>query len=266
MIDALAGELLRAWDVGTLVEPLPSQRGLTLRAAFDVAERLIALREARGEKRVGWKIGFTNRTIWQRYDVHAPIWGTVWERTLAFADAAGHGVLSLAACCQPRLEPEVVFAFRRTPAAGAGLQDLFEALDWMAPGFEIVQSHCDDWRFTAAQTMADSGLHARLLVGPRVALPADAQALRAQLAAAQVALAREGTVVERGQGANVLGSPLDALAHFVAELRACPGAPEIGPGDIVTTGTWTDAWPVRAGERWSARFDAPLGELAVTLA
>jgi 2-oxo-3-hexenedioate decarboxylase len=35
------------------------------------------------------------------------------------------------------------------------------------------------------------------------------------------------------------------------------------PGDVVTTGTWTDAWPVAAGEQWQAAFGSPLPELSV---
>jgi hypothetical protein len=46
-------------------------------------------------------------------------------------------------------------------------------------------------------------------------------------------------------------------------LRALPGAPDLQAGDVVTTGTWTDAWPVRRGERWTAQFDAPLSPLTV---
>jgi hypothetical protein len=54
MSDTLAQDLLGAWDAGTLIEPLPSRRGLDLPSAYDLAERLIRLREARGECRVGW--------------------------------------------------------------------------------------------------------------------------------------------------------------------------------------------------------------------
>ena len=56
----------------------------------------------------------------------------------------------------------------------------------------------------------------------------------------------------------MLGSPLDALLHFLTELRACPGAPDIQSGDLVTTGTWTDAFPVQAGQTWTANFSAPM--------
>ena len=46
-------------------------------------------------------------------------------------------------------------------------------------------------------------------------------------------------------------------------MREVPGAPDLQPGDVVTTGTWTDAWPVAAGERWTAQFEAPLSRMEI---
>ena len=245
--------------------------------AYQTALAVRALRCARGEQPRGYKIGFTNRTIWARYGVWAPVWGTVWGGSLSFCDD-GVVELPLAGLCQPRLEPEAVFGFKATPVPGATLQDLFDAIEWVAPGFEIVQSHRPGWRFTAPETVADSALHARLLVGPRqplfdragmagmAGMAGDALALHAALAAARVVLHRDATAVEEGTGAHVLGSPLQALLHFLTELRQCPGATDLQPGDVVTTGTWTDAWPVQPGETWRADFGAPLTPLQVRFA
>jgi 2-keto-4-pentenoate hydratase len=233
-------------------------------AAYQQALAVRQLRIGRGEVPRGFKIGFTNRGIWPLYDVFAPIWGTVWDSTVSFCD--GEGELSLAHTCQPRIEPEVVFGLRAAPAAGCDLQGLFEAVEWLAPGFEIVQSHAPDWKFTAPDTVADSGLHARLLVGRKLPVrdvAGNAAALEHKLARAAVTLTRAGEAVDQGRGANVLDGPLHALLHFVQELRACPGAPSLAAGDVVTTGTWTNAWPVAAGEAWVARFDAPLSPLQV---
>ena len=253
--------LLRHHDEATL---WPAGCGLDVGEAYERALSVRQLRLRRGDQPRGYKIGFTNRTIWDRYGVYAPIWGTVWNTTLHFC--AGEGELSLAGTCQPRIEPECVFGLKATPPARASLDDLLACIDWMAPGFEIVQSHCADWKFTAADTVADSGLHARLLVGAKVdiaALPRDAAAFDAQLAAAQIALFRGDVRVDEGVGANVLDGPLHALSHFLATLRDCPGATDLQPGDVVTTGTWTDAWPVHRGEQWRAQFDAPLAPLSV---
>ena len=104
------------------------------------------------------------------------------------------------------------------------------------------------------------------VLGPKIALdalPREGAAFDAQLAAAAVTLSKDGAVVDRGVGANVLDGPLHALAHFLVALRDCPGATDLQPGDVVTTGTWTDAWPVHRGETWRATFGAPLPSLGV---
>lgn len=254
--------LLDHHDHGRIWPHVPGEvGGSDLAGAYQRALAVRDLRCARGEQPAGYKIGFTNRTIWARYNVFAPIWGTVWDSGLAFCDGAGD--ISLAGTCQPRLEPEIVFGMRSTPHAG-DIDALFEAVDWVAPGFELVQSHLPDWKFTATDTVADSGLHARLLVGARVPvrqLASSAEELDLLLAQARVDLFEAEQRVEQGQGANLLDSPLRALQHFLAELRGCPGADDLKAGDVVTTGTWTDAWAVSAGQTWSACFDSGLGSV-----
>ena len=258
-------DILTHHDQATLwPQPASRQPDFDLAAAYRVALAVRQQRIDRGETPVGFKVGFTNRGIWARYDVFAPIWGTVWNTGLQLVD--DHGELSLQGCCQPRLEPEAVFGLRATPPQGATLAELFDCLDWVAPGFEIVQSHLADWKFKAPDTVADGGLHARLVVGTRVAVAQVAttpEAFDALLAQAGVVLTCDTREVERGHGANVLGSPQQALHHFLLELQRCPGAPELLPGDVVTTGTWTDAWPIAAGQTWAAAFDAPLAPLSV---
>jgi 2-keto-4-pentenoate hydratase len=242
----------------------PAATGLDVPTAYQRALQVRALRVARGEVPLGYKIGFTNRGIWPRYNVFAPIWGAVYNTTLSFCEE--QGTIALAGICQPRIEPETVFGMRSTPPANASLNDLFNSIDWIAPGFEIVQSHQKDWKFVAADAIADGSLHARLLVGKKLPvrdLARNAQALCAMLAATKVRLSQDAKVIDSGAGAAVLDDPLQALLHFAQELRQCPGAPDLQPGDVITTGTWTDAWPVAAGQTWAADFDAPLPRLEV---
>ncbi|HYP83392.1 2-keto-4-pentenoate hydratase [Variovorax sp.] len=261
-------DLLRHLDSGAL---WPAERNDAawpdLPTAYQAALAVRELRIARGERPVGYKIGFTNRTIWERYAVFAPIWGTVWDSTVSHADASGNGTLDLKALAQPRLEPEVVFGLRATPPRSATLEQVFDCVDWLAAGFEVVQSHCADWKFSAAETVADSGLHGRLLVGPPTPvrdLAATGEALDELLAGLGLRLWNGTRQVDEGVGRNVLDGPLHALLHFVQEIGQLPGAPELAAGDIVTTGTWTDAWPVQPGQQWRSEFDAPLQGLQVT--
>ena len=77
------------------------------------------MRIARGERPLGYKIGFTNRGIWDRYGVHAPIWGPVWSIDGRAAAVGGEASVSLAPFVQPRLEPEIMFGFARVARSRA---------------------------------------------------------------------------------------------------------------------------------------------------
>ena len=264
--EALATALLRAREAAACL-PLPSERmpGFTRADAFEVAAATVARRQAAGDAVRGWKIGFTNRSIWPRYGVHAPIWAPVWASTLEMLPAC-EAALSLAAFSQPRLEPEIVFGFGRAPAPGASRQELVASLDWVAHGFEVVHTHFDGWRFTAPDTVADFGLHGRLLVGPRrpvADLGADGSAAGAdtfadRLAILSLTLGEGSRPVDQGRGSAVLDGPIQALEHWLdAMTRETPDW-RVQPGDVVTTGTITDAAPLLPGQHWWTETDDPL--------
>jgi 2-oxo-3-hexenedioate decarboxylase len=88
--------------------------------------------------------------------------------------------------------------------------------------------------------------------------------LAAALPSLEVDLLREGVTVDRGVGANVLDSPLLALGHLVGVLASQPSVAALAAGEIISTGTITDAHPVRPGETWSTRLHGlPLPGLTV---
>ena len=268
-LDMTPEKLLQHIDTGKLW-PQDFTQGISadVSAAYQTALQVRRLREQRGELPRGYKIGFTNRSIWQRYQVFEPIWGTVWDTTLTYADENGEGTVDISRMSQPRLEPELVFGMRSTPSSDLNLETLFDAIEWMACGFEIVQSHAEDWRFKLADTVTDSGLHAHLLLGKPIALrelAADGHTLHELLARMSLQLVHQQQLVETGYASHVLDSPLMALLYFLKALRQCPGATDVQAGDVITTGTWTDAAPLKAGQQWESRYEHPLTGLKIKL-
>lgn len=88
----LAKTLLRHADAGLVCpEKLRSKLPSDVADAYALSLKVRDLRVARGERPLGYKIGFTNRTIWQRYGVFAPIWGTVWDTTVHRSAGSGRG-------------------------------------------------------------------------------------------------------------------------------------------------------------------------------
>jgi 2-keto-4-pentenoate hydratase len=98
---------------------------------------------------------------------------------------------------------------------------------------------------------------------PVAAVANDAKTFEQQLAGCRVTLQLRSQQVDEGVGANALDGPLHALQLLLRAMRDVPGAPDVQPGDVVTTGTWTDAWPVAAGKLWAAQFEAPLSRLEI---
>ena len=208
------------------------------------------MRLARGERPIGRKIGFTNRTIWAEYGVWAPIWGYVYDSTVRNLPT-GSGELLIATLAEPRIEPEIVFGLHTAPAPGMDDAALLGCIEWVAHGFEIVQSIYPEWKFAAADTVAAYGLHGALLIGPRHDVAARRAEWLSTLGSFDIDLLLDGEVIDRGRSANVLDGPLSTLRHVVAVLARDPVNAPLAAGEIVTTGTLTRAFPIAPGQTWT---------------
>jgi 2-keto-4-pentenoate hydratase len=260
-----ADRLIAAQDAAATLPPITAGApGFSVEDGYRVLEEIERRRRAQGWRSVGRKIGFTNRTIWPRYGVYQPMWAHVWAHTVSFAKN-GKAALALHSFVQPRIEPEVVFKLRSPLPQADDPAAVLDAVEWIAPGFEIVQSHFPDWKFAAADCTAAFGLHAALVVGAPMPVTGSNRAFLADtLPSFTLTLRRSGEVIDEGVGANVLDSPALALAHLARVLGEQPQFPDLAAGEIVTTGTITDAWPVTKGETWSSDYGT-LGLPGMTL-
>lgn len=253
-IHEITRDVIAAQDRAAPLEPITSRfPDFDIPAAYAVARGVHEGRTAQGAQAVGRKIGFTNPEMWTLFGVLEPIWGYVYQHTMTEA-GGGDVAFDLSRFLQPRIEPEIVVHFRDAPPAGASEAEILACVDWVAHGFEIVQSHFPEWRFQAADTIADAGLHAALILGERVSVSQLGDDLLSTLAAFSVELSRDGVKQDAGSGANALGNPISAVAHLLRILSAQHGSPPIHAGELVTTGTLTKALPVRPGECWETKL------------
>jgi 2-oxo-3-hexenedioate decarboxylase len=251
---AIADEVIAAQAAGGQLAPISQRRpGFGLPDAYAVTAALRRLRQARGETPVGRKIGFTNRAMWVEYGVHAPIWGDMYASTVHDLPAGGSR-FPLAGQAEPKIEPEIAFGIGAAPQPGMDDRQILGCVAWVAHAFEVVQSRFPGWQFSAADGVASGGLHGALLLGERVDVAvAQAPDWHDRLLNFEVDILRDGEVVDRGKGLNVLDGPLSALRHLVELLAADPHNPQLAPGEIVTTGTLTRAFSIAPGERWSTQ-------------
>ena len=250
-LPTIARQIRSAQDEVRTIEPITARLpDFDLPAAYTVARLIHEKRLAAGATAIGRKIGFTNPYMWQRYGVRAPNWAHVYDTTVVHA-VDGQASVALGRFSQPKLEPEIVLHFHSAPPAGSNADAVLRCIDWIAPGFEIVQSHFPNWKFEAPDATADSALHAALVVGEPQPLDQLGADVAARLQSFDLELSCDGTPRDIGKGSNVLGSPLAAAVHLIAQLaKQAPEHQQLQAGELVTTGTLTAAWPVRAGETW----------------
>ena len=265
-LHTIAHEIKAAQDQCRQIEPFSSRlKGFGNAEAYAVASLIHELRMKEGAVPAGRKIGFTNPAMWSIYGVCEPIWGYLYDTTVVRLNGS-QARCRIGGFAEPKIEPEIVVHFRSAPPVRANPAEVLASIDWLAHGIEIVQSHFPGWRFQAADTIADSALHARLIVGK----PQDVSLLGAEvigdLERFVITLSCGGKVREQGRGSNTLGSPLKAVGHLMAVIAKQPHALPLQAGELVTTGTLTAALPIRAGQSWTTKFDdIALPGMTVTL-
>lgn len=213
---------------------------LSLTDAYRVQLIVTANRLARGERVIGWKLGYTSIAMREQMGVSEPNFGPLTDVMLL--DDGGTVPRTL---IQPRVEPEIAFRFGRALSADDGeitRAAVFDAVESVHACLEVVDSVWANYRFSLAQNTADGSSAAGVVIGPR--LDAD------DLEAVEVALAVDGAPAGNGIGADASGHPADGVVWLLGRL----GRAGLRAGDVVITGGLTRAVPLESGGLVTARF------------
>jgi 2-keto-4-pentenoate hydratase len=243
-LDPVAAALVlrQARQAGRTLDTLLSESlSVSLDDAYRVQDQVTALRLAAGERRVGWKLGYTSVVMRAQMGIDAPNFGPLTDAMLLSSPALLPGF-----ALQPRVEPEIGLRLRRRLIAPCSADEALEACDAALACLEIVDSVWAGYRFTLEDNTADGSSAAWVAVGPSLPL--------ADLASLPVALSVDGEVSELATGAAAGGHPAAGLAWLAEQLAARGLALE--PGDLVITGGLTSAYPLPSGGRISAAFGA----------
>jgi len=253
-IDALAQELLSAYETGQMIPVPPSARpGFDLNAAYAVEAALKRSREARGRRAVGRKVGYANKAMWRLLKLETLVWAHMYDDTVHYSQN-NSATLTLAHARSLKIEPEIVFGLKQAiTAENLDATAALEATEWLAMGFEIIDCPFPEWQFQPSDFVASFGLHAALVVGEKVAVRPELIAeLVNDLPQCKVRMLKNGEFVEEGSGKNSLRSPALCLAELGgAIIRRCATEP-LAAGEVISTGTLTSGHLTEKGDSWTA--------------
>lgn len=222
---------------------------LDLDAAYRVQALSLERRYARGERRVGVKMGLTSRAKMAQVGVHDVTWGRLTD-AMRIEDG---GRISRAAYVHPRVEPEIAFLLKAPLAGAVSAAQAMAAVEAVAPALEVIDSRYRDFKFDLGDVVADNSSAAGFVIGPPSRPDLD-------IANLGMVLTVNGRVVETGSSAAILGHPLRALVA-AARMVAAAGE-ELRPGDIVLAGAATAAVPLAPGQPVELQVQA-IGSVAL---
>jgi len=241
----IAGELLDAqenvYQIETISNAYPD---MTVQDAYQIQLENIHKRRERGEKVIGLKIGLTSRGMQKLLGVNEPDYGHLMDQMLLLEGEA----CPVKKLLQPRVEGELAFCMKKTlKGPGITVADVYNAVDWVAPAIEIVDSRIKDWKIKLVDTIADNGSSAMLVLGSGMT-PIE----KVDMRMVGMILEKNGKIVNTGTGAEVWGNPAASVAWLANKLSEFDIALE--EGNIILSGAVTAAESAAEGDNFTVSF------------
>ncbi|NEC65648.1 4-oxalocrotonate decarboxylase [Streptomyces sp. SID9727] len=232
-VRTLAARLDTAQRTVTDTLSLADTHTLAVADAYAVQGALLALREERGERITGVKLGFTSKAKMEQMGVSEIIVGRLTD-AMCVPDG---GAIELSRFIHPKVEPEVAYRLSRDVDPDDPATDLVSCVDAVAPALEIIDSRYRDFRFTYEDVVADNTSAAAYAIGAWAPVQ-DVSGRAVRLSGAN----REVS----GSTEAILGGPVNALRALLdlARRRHIP----LRAGQVVLAGAATAAIPLEHGE------------------
>ena len=212
--------------------------------AYAIQDAIRAIKEQRGVRIAGLKMGLTSHAKMRQMGVIDPIHGFITD----YGSVAEGGVIDTRELIHPKVEAEIAFVTNR-PLSGPGchIGTVLAATDFVLPAVEVIDSRYENFRFDLKSVIADNTSSARYVLGGQ---PLPVQGL--DLRNLGVVMERNGRIVATASAAAVLGHPAQSVA-MLANMLGERGR-EIPAGTLILTGGVTEAVAVEAGDNINVRF------------
>ncbi|KXU83820.1 4-oxalocrotonate decarboxylase [Paraburkholderia monticola] len=234
-INEYATRLDDAARTATAVSQFDSEGRLSLDQAYEIQSASIQRRVARGERRVGVKMGFTSRAKMVQMGLSDVIWGRL---TAGMQIEEGTSV-DFSRFVHPRVEPEIAFVLKHSLEGDVTGPEALAAVEAIAPALEIIDSRYKDFKFTLPEVIADNASSSGFVIGAW-------RDPRTDFGNLGLTLNLDGRAAQVGSTAALLGHPLRSLVA-AARLSAQAGEP-LQAGWIVMAGGATPAEWIKPGQ------------------
>lgn len=217
----------------------------TVDDAYKIQKEVFSIKEERGEKIIGKKIGLTSEGIRNQIGVYEPDFSSITDSNYLNP----YETLKLSEQIIPKLEPELAFLMKKDLNARTITNwDVIDAVEGVFPAFEIVDTRYGRYDFTIVDTISDSASYGKIKVGNSMAKLDDLD-----METIGLCVYKNGKLFKTAASAEVMGNPINSvvwLANKMLELGSYLKA-----GDIILSGSFTPIFELAAGDVFEAKFN-----------
>lgn len=226
---------------------------ITVDQAYAAQLQYVEKRITDGAVVKGKKIGLTSKAMQEMLGVDRPDYGHIFDDMIHDEDEA----IPTAKYIAPRVEFEIAFVLKADiDGKNVTVENVKEAIDYVVPAAEIIDSRIKHWKIKFEDTVADNGSSAGAVFGSR-----QVKLDQIDLPSVKMEVFKNDEKLDEGYGSAVLGDPLEAVVWLAKALDQY-GIP-LKAGESVLAGALTKAVDVESGDHFKATFDG-LGEVEVT--
>ncbi|MGX9135619.1 2-keto-4-pentenoate hydratase [Rummeliibacillus sp. JY-2-4R] len=247
--EQLKGAIKDHISIQALTEANPD---FTVEEAYQVQLKLIADELEAGRSVTGKKIGLTSLAMQNLLGVDQPDYGQLLNNMAV----ENNGTIETATLFQPKVEGEIAFILKED-LVGPNVteEQVLAATAFVVPSLEIVDSRIKDWQIKLADTVADNASCGLYVLGNQ---QTEVESL--DLTKVTMRLLQNGSVINEGSGADVLGHPATCVAWLANKLFEY--GVTLKKGEIILSGALTAAVVAKPGDTFTAEF-SDIGSVSV---
>ena len=215
---------------------------ITLTDAYMIQDGGLCFRLLRGERQIGYKMGFTSKAKMEQMGLNSPINGYLTDKM----EITDGGVFHLQNHIHPKIEPEIVFFLEKNLKGKVNRDEALAAVASMTVGLEILDSRFTGFKyFSLPDVVADNCSASEFVVGKTRIKPRDMD-----IENLKITLEVNGEIVHSALSSSILGNPIESLMAL-SEMLGNRGL-ELKAGSVVLAGAATQAVSLKPGMNVSA--------------
>lgn len=253
LVKKLADELLQAEQSCKPISPFTERYpNLLVSDSYNIQLEVVGQKLKQGRTVIGKKVGLTSDAMQQMLGVDEPDYGHL----LDDMKVESGSVISVDSFLSPKVEAEIGFILAED-LSGPNITyvDVLMATKYVVPTLEIIDSRIADWKIKLADTVADNGSSAKVVIGNQFSNVSEVD-----LRTAGMTLYKNNSLIATGAGAAALGHPAQAVAWLANKLSEFNSS--LKSGELILPGALSSAVSVQCNDIIQADFGS-LGSVSI---